>query len=286
MKTGKEKAVICKLTPDAARKLLIHNILNRPLRNKLIHGLARAIKEGRWRLNGATIVMDTKSRMLDGQHRCHAIIRADKAAWVILVTGVDPKAFDTIDQGAKRTGSDIFGLCGVSNPSVVSASIAVVWQSRKGYPEGTAGEGRVPDMNERVALFDNLPGYEDMVKYVTRYRNQLCNIVPLPMMTGLYFLMQEQHKVAAQSFLTELAHGDCAEDHPARVLREKMEALNAEDFRIGRQARAAYVKTAWNAFAAGKGLAEIKLPQTLDIGIDRLSSRYWLDQAAQEVISS
>lgn len=280
MTTAREKAVITSITPDAARKLLANNENNRPLRNKRIHRLSRAILAGRWKLNGASIVVDRKGRLLDGQHRCHAIVRANKPVRTVLVTGVSPEVFDTIDQGAKRSGADIFSLCGVANPSIVSSSLAVVYQNRNGIPEGTeGGKGMIPDMDERVRLFDDIPNYEEIVKYCARYRTMLSGLVPLPMMAGMYFLFQEKHRVAAQAFMKTLTHGSTDPQNPAHRLRCTFRDLSEQDYRIGRQARCAYIKIAWNAFVAGERVDQLELPKSLAVPINPVSSSFWIDEA-------
>lgn len=280
-KPRKEQAKIISLTPDAARKLLANNVLNRPLRNKRIHDLSRAIKEGRWMLNGASIVVDRKNRLMDGQHRCHAVIRANKAVSVVMVTGVDPKCFDTIDQGAKRSGSDIFHLCGVSNPSVIASALTIVYQDRHNVVLGTTGgAGNLPDMDERVRLFDSIPHFEDTVRECVRFRDKLVGIVPLAMMAGLYFLFQEKDKRAAQEFLYALTH-ESIHDAPPAILRTIMRDLNQQDYHISRQAKCAYLKLTWNAFVAGEKVDAIRLPGTLDIPINEPTDNFWIDQLRQ-----
>lgn len=86
MRVTQEKATITTLTPDAARKLLANNDHNRPLKNDRIHILSRAILEGRWRLNGASIVVDRKGRLLDGQHK---YVAGESAAELALLPTLD-----------------------------------------------------------------------------------------------------------------------------------------------------------------------------------------------------
>lgn len=279
-KSRTEKAIITTLTPDAARKLLANNEHNRPLNNRRIHRLSRAILDGRWKFNGASIVIDRKGRMLDGQHRCHAVVRANKSIDTVLVTGVTPEAFDTIDQGAKRSGADIFSLCGVSNPAVVSSSLTIVYQNRKGIAEGGDGsKGMIADMDERVELFDSIPNYEEIIKSCTQYRKQLSGLVPLPMMAGMYFLFHEKSRSGAQFFMKNFAHGTNDPQNPANCLRVKFEELAEQEYRISRQTRCAYIKLAWNAFVSGERVNRLELPRTLDIPIKPLGNRFWIDNA-------
>ena len=270
----------CKLinvTPETARRLLKNNVSNRPLQKSRVSRLARAMKEGRWVLNGETIKVDTRERLLDGQHRLHACIQSDATFKSYLVTGLSPKAFDTIDQGARRSGADIFSQCGVHNAGVVSASIVQVWQHQKGIPEGSTGGHQMPDMDERVKLFDELKDFEGVVAEAMRYRQGLVGIIPITVVAGLHYLFREIDVNASLTYLKVLSTGEAPVGHPVRTVKRKFDELAHNDYRIGRQAQCAYLKLAWNHFACGAAVEEILLPKTLEIPINQISNRHWLE---------
>ena len=269
------QATVTTITPEAAQKLLKDNVSNRPLSNNRVQRLCRAITDGRWVLNGASIVVDSKQRLVDGQHRLHAVVRSGKSIRTVLVTGVTPKAFDTIDQGARRSGADIFSICGVRNPGVVSASIGVVWQNEQGIAEGSTGR-YLPDQDQRVALFDELPDYEEVVAEACHYRKGMTKVYPFSALVGLYYLWHRCDAEAAIEFLKILASGQADAGHPARVAREKFIELATNDYRISRQSQCAYLKIAWNHFAAGTGIEELLLPKHLEIPVNKVTNRFWL----------
>lgn len=269
------KVVVTTITPEAAQRLLRENSHNRPLNSRRVRRLATIIREGRWRLNGDTLKVDKKSRLLDGQHRLHAVIQADRPIQTLLVTGLDPAVFDTIDQGKARTGGDIFHICGVRNPSVVSSALTIVHQQQKGIPEGSSG-WLMPDMDEKVRLFDKLTGFEDRVAEVMHYKNSLPG-VPLSMFSGFYYVFHTRSRTAAVTFLAVLGNGVGEPNHPAIRLREKFAWLAQQPYKIGAQAKAALIKTAWNAFAAGEELTgPLQIPATLDIPVNAVTSQRWV----------
>ena len=273
-----QTATIINLTPEAARRLIANNSHNRPLRKLRVKQLAKVIKDGRWKFNGASIVQERTGRLADGQHRCHAVIQANKAIRTVFVTGVSASAFDTIDQGSKRSGNDIFSLCGVSNAAVLSSSLTIVWQQKNGIILGTTGAYYVPDMDVRTKLFDTLPGYEERVRDVCHLRSGLSGVVPTPAMSGLHYLFYKKDMAAARCFLAALASDDCNARNPAGVVRKQLLKLKADKlFRLGNQAHFAYIKLAWNAFVAGQAVTEIKLQKTLDISIDAVTNRHWME---------
>jgi hypothetical protein len=79
--------------------------------------------EGRWRFNGAPIVIDADGALIDGQHRLEALAATDVKLPFLVVVGVDPVVFETIDDGAKRSVADVLGIEGRKNTALL-ASVA------------------------------------------------------------------------------------------------------------------------------------------------------------------
>lgn len=102
-------AEVVTITPSDATNWLRCNIHNRPVRKRHVEFLAGEIKNGNWQVNGQAIVIAEDEQVLDGQHRLLAIIEAGIAIKTMVVYGISPQAFATIDTGAVRTSSD--ALC-------------------------------------------------------------------------------------------------------------------------------------------------------------------------------
>lgn len=111
------------ITPELAQQWLQVNFRNRNQRPKQILAHTRDMLMDAWRFIGDTIKFSSDGRLLDGQHRLEAIVKARTPQWLIVVFGIDPDAFDVIDAGAKRTGADMFKLAGYRYPTLL-ASVA------------------------------------------------------------------------------------------------------------------------------------------------------------------
>ncbi len=121
---------IVMLTPDEAVQLLEYNKHNRPLNEQHVKRIARQIIDGKWKFNGDTIKISSTNDVLDGQHRLWAIIEAKMAIETIIVKGIEPEAFSTIDTMRKpRSGSDILAMVGVTGPRS-TISVALQWLIR------------------------------------------------------------------------------------------------------------------------------------------------------------
>ena len=112
---------IITLTPELASNFLRSNSGNRPLSRNIVQLYSSAIKRGEWMLNGEAIAFDTSGRLVNGQHRCHAVIDAKQPINTAVVRGVDPRAFMTYDEGKRRTIGDKLGIAGEKNANVLAA---------------------------------------------------------------------------------------------------------------------------------------------------------------------
>jgi len=101
--------------PEVAAILLEGNTRNRPAKPQHIENLAREMTEGRFQYNGDTIRVDRNGNLLDGQHRLMAVVKSGTTHLMTIISGLDPEAFLTIDQGTRRTSADMLG---VANPEL------------------------------------------------------------------------------------------------------------------------------------------------------------------------
>lgn len=95
-----------RITPAMAREMLQGNTSNRPLRPKTVEYLSREILAGRWMVTADGIGIDSTGRLINGQHRLQAIIRADRAVDMIVTRGLQPESFLVHDGGNPRSMAD------------------------------------------------------------------------------------------------------------------------------------------------------------------------------------
>lgn len=94
------------ITPQMARDYLVFNGGNRAVRQRWVDYLAHCIKRGEWVVTHQGIAFSRDGRLLDGQHRLLAIIKADAPAPLMVTRGWDASAFEFIDNGKARSDSD------------------------------------------------------------------------------------------------------------------------------------------------------------------------------------
>lgn len=102
------------VTPAMAREWLERNTDNRPLRPGVVDGFLNAYRRGEWKVTHQGIAFAKSGRLLDGQHRLTFISEMPDGTVVPMNVSVDleEESFDAIDQGFKRTVSDLYMVSG------------------------------------------------------------------------------------------------------------------------------------------------------------------------------
>ncbi|SDH43038.1 hypothetical protein [Microbacterium sp. 77mftsu3.1] len=101
---------VVQMDPERAERILDGNTRNRSLKHDRQKNYAGQMREGIWYVDGNTICIDRDGVLLDGQHRLRGIVESGTTQTVILVTGLEPQAMNSIDTGASRTLGDLLKL--------------------------------------------------------------------------------------------------------------------------------------------------------------------------------
>ncbi len=97
----------CIVTPEQASIWLGLNTGNRRVRKALVNYIASQIASGEWQEDHPQpIVFSDAGRLIDGQHRLHAIVQAKTTVTVPVVCGVPDKIRSYLDTGISRTLED------------------------------------------------------------------------------------------------------------------------------------------------------------------------------------
>jgi hypothetical protein len=134
------------ITPEIARKYLLSNVSNRKLNQSWVKFLVSEIKEGRWQLNGETIIFSDTGELLDGQHRLHAIAISGIAVPSLVTRGAHSNTWGTINITKARTPANALQREGFTN----ATRIAAVCRRLMVY-KANIESGRVGDMKTRLS---------------------------------------------------------------------------------------------------------------------------------------
>jgi len=104
------KAEFKLITPEIAQKWLELNVQNRNKRGWWINALAQMIKRGEWITTHQGVAFSKSGNLIDGQHRLQAIVESNIPVEMLVVTGITDEAYKVLDNGIKRTLSDLTGI--------------------------------------------------------------------------------------------------------------------------------------------------------------------------------
>ncbi len=236
--------------PKEAKALLDTNDNNRNLRYGLVAKLRRDVLAGRWILNGETIKISDKGKLLDGQHRLMAVVQADRPITTMVVRGLPDTISDTIDSGAARTFGDALRLHGEDHYYTLAAVSRVAWLIEN-YGKPLSGGNANPTFGELNAYLDANPALRESAAMAVASTR-----VPLGLpgsMTGaIYFHMRKIDPELATEFWRQLVKNDAKRGSAVWVLREQLVRDMANPHRMSVPYRAALIIKAWNFWLEAK----------------------------------
>jgi hypothetical protein len=120
------KTRIAKITPELAKAWLEKNTINRPLRPTVVENYMQAYARGEYHLTHQGIAFSETGELLDGQHRLSALAQMPRhfSLDMMVTTELPSDAFKGIDQGLKRSHSDVLGI--TSSLAAAARYIAVI----------------------------------------------------------------------------------------------------------------------------------------------------------------
>ncbi len=245
------------ITPGMAESWLEKNKDNRPVRDHHVKMLAKEMQEGRWKLNGEALVFDHNGNLLDGQHRLWASYTYQPPFETVVVRGVEPEAFATIDSGMKRSAGDVLAKAGLSYGTLTASALRLVHF----YETGRRDHLAVSRMSnsETLELISKYPRISAVVPLVGA-RTAFKKLLSMTAMSAVMYFAMEEDMEAANSFLEALATGENLRRGDPRLTCRNF-FLNARQ-RGGRvqhhRVQFALLIKAWNAWRLDKDMGQLR----------------------------
>lgn len=188
------------VTPEQAAKWLDRNVANRTVRPSRVKEYAAAMQEGRWLYTADPIRFDEDGRLIDGQHRLMALVRADLPVDMHVVRGLSRDAQDAVDTGAARTASDQLKVRGFKHGPQMAQTVPIVNWLLKG---GGFAAGYTRD--EVVYWVGVHEGLDEVVDLAYRNRNLLpCQLAPFAAAHYAARRVSQEPEATEQFFVEQL----------------------------------------------------------------------------------
>lgn len=176
-------AEVVTITPEMAREWLERlSPKQRRVRPRHVARLVKSHQAGDFMLNGAPIILDELGFVIDGQHRLWMVVESGIPVTILVVSGVSPQAFMTLDDGSKRTGSDMLRADGEERYSgfkAASVRLMIAYEERRNsLPQCTNAE--------IVRAWSRFPGLGECIDRLSRYQNKIA--IPVSIMAVVNYI--------------------------------------------------------------------------------------------------
>lgn len=244
--------------PELAEKLLAHNTANRPLRPLQVAQLARDMEAGNWRVTGDSIKFDVNDRLIDGQHRLHAVVKSGTTVKVLMIIGLQPEAREVIDTNARRSAADALHLNGVGHYATIIAGATRIALGREAGYYNHALENSKPSFTNSEVLewFEEHPSITYAAEVASRAAKAI-DLTPSPLAYCIYILMEVDSE-AAHEFIQSMSEYRLGGTGDPRValLNYFRNARSDQRRRLGTTEILYVMFRAWNAWRMGETLVK------------------------------
>ena len=212
---------VVQLTPDLAREFLSHNTKNyRGVRDPEVHSLAGVMRRGEWVINNDAICFSEDGTMINGQHRCLAVIRSGVTVPILVMRGVAMVAADSMDTGRKRTPGQVLAHHGYSNATELAGAIRSYNNLIHGYNAGNLTNPQILNFADK---------HHEVLRISMSHGKKVARDIvgtPKGMCAGIHFAFGQIDPERANEFFVRFSDGTGLYDrHPIHTLRKKLRTV-------------------------------------------------------------
>lgn len=247
------KAALEIISPTVAKDMLERNGMNRKFSTTTAERYAADMRDDQWVNNGQGIILSEDGELLDGQHRLRAILISQKTVSMMVVRGVPKGSFVTMDSGKSRNLADLLSIEGYAHANTLSG----VARSVYAYAGGAS-----QSYNPTKATLNGFVSKHSYLKDVAALVHRDNKRFPRVPLAAVLFLGNEGRNLdeEVEAFVEGVLYGEGLRKGDARhtlrewLLGERMRSRN----KVATQSIFAATARAWNAYAQGKELSQIK----------------------------
>lgn len=240
------------VTPAIAAFFLQYNVANRALVMSLIARYSQDMVHKKWADNGESIKF-AKGKILDGQHRLEAVIKAGVSLWMSIEYGLPPETQDTIDTGRHRTPRDVLSIEGLGawESRTLGSAIHTLIEVDSGGVLYTSK--RYSNAEARAYYLEHLADIEKSLRFVRALHGRGGKIFPHAGTLILHYLFSRKDAEKADLFFDKLFVGDGLSRSSAifhlrnRLLGDAMDKRSRSAYE-----RYGFIIKAWNSFRSGR----------------------------------
>lgn len=244
---------VIKVTPEIAKAWLAKDTRNRNLSDSAVKVYEQDMLAGKWQLDGEPIIFDSQGQLKNGQHRLVACMQSGASFETVVVHGVDPSAFMTMDEGRRRCASDDLYLPDEVNCRDLASALKLLFLHERGLlPRGLTLQVSGPQILETL---ERHPGVRASVTFVHRCRHVLVGRLA----ASCHHRFSQKDPPEADRFIEDLATGaSLSRSDPVLRLRERLMRNKAEKSKLPAREISPPVLKSWSARRRGETLTYLR----------------------------
>ncbi len=233
------------IDPPMAARYMEHNTGNRRLSDAHVEAIARDIAQDRWMFNAQPICFSAAGRLLNGQHRLRAVIRAGRAIEVPVVRGLEEAAYATYDFHPRRHAELGDPLDSFGDQALARAMANLLWRRESKALSTRNAKATAAEIQAIVAANPRLLLLRGFARKMGQFGRA-------SVIGYAAYVMERDNPTLAARFLKALETGaDQGPGHPILALRGTLQALRAR--KATQDEQLAALLAGWERFKARAG---------------------------------
>lgn len=248
-------AEVIDVTPDQAAEWIAANTNNRTVRVRTVAMFAKDMAAGNWKMTGEAIKIAPTGRLLDGQHRLHAVIKSDTTVPMLVLFGINESAQRVMDTGGKRTAGDHLGMLGYRNAVLLAAAtrLTLIYERGLIYRDRAAWDVSTTDIEDYAEKHADMRDAVD----VARANVKKIDITPSVLATAI-LLTKRSDPAGAEAFWSSLSSMTGMEEgSPVLALARRLAELRRTGAKKDVVTELSLVIRAWNAYRQGRSVQKL-----------------------------
>lgn len=261
------------LTKELAEEYLTHlPERQRSQSERTIDRYASDLLSDQFPFTGDPIRFNTDGELIDGQHRCTAVVESGVPIVALVIRGLGADMIRFFDGGRTRRFPDDLRINGFANHTALAAITGRVWHWQHGnfgymgvpYVQNALYANTAPTRAQLWTTLQEHPELPEVTTHAQRIHNHVPN-APSSVIGLAWWLLGQVDMDAREKFFYELVQGPSVNgpEYPITVLHRTLtRRLNQSEEREG-HIWLAYIIKAYNAWAQGRSISYLRMPVPL-----------------------
>lgn len=256
------------ITPEKAAAFLGENDGNRSVKKGLVKYFCGMMIRSEWRSDTAEpIKIGKDGKLLDGQHRLHAVLSYGKPVRMAIIYGLENDIKNIIDTGSKRSGADICTMQGCKNAKTVAGAARLIINFKN---DNLTSFSSVYNKDVEKLIKVNAVLNDHVAQCVSLHGKSSCKVSPSIMSFILNMAYHDNKEQMGLEFVEGVYKGESLRnDSPVYVLREKLLRVQKSNKEIKGKHLLALIIKAWNLHSHGESTKKLSYDNKRERGFPK-----------------